>query len=76
MKTRFYEIEPYRITAGGMPLEVIPMEDGSYRVCKRKKILAELYPEITAAGICWNGFGQLPPWFAEEIGAEIYAHEI
>jgi hypothetical protein len=76
MKTFFYEIEPYKIKASGMKLSVLPMEDGVYRVCHSGKVLADLYPEITAAGIFWNGFGQLPLWLAEEIGQQINACEI
>ncbi|MEJ2880457.1 hypothetical protein [Pedobacter sp. GR22-6] len=76
MKTFFHEIEPYQIQASGMRLSVLPMEDGVYRVSHGNKLLADLYPEITAAGIFWNGFGQLPVRVAEEIGQQIYAHEI
>ena len=76
MKAFYYDIEPYQIHASGMQLTVLPMEDGVYRVCHSGKIMADLYPEITAAGICWNGFGQLPMWLAEEIGQQIYAFEI
>ena len=76
MKAFYNDIEPYRILASGMRLTVLPMNDGVYRVCHRGKVLADLYPEITAAGVHWNGFGQLQPWLAEEIGREIYAFEI
>ena len=76
MKAFYYEIEPYHIQACGMRLTVVPMEDGVYRICHREKVLANLYPEITAAGICWNGFGQLPLWLVEEIGKQIYACEV
>ena len=76
MKAFFYDIAPYHIVAAGMHLTVLPMEDGVYRVCQYGKILADLYPDITAAGICWNGFGQLPLQLVEEIGREIYACEI
>ncbi|HKG06678.1 MAG TPA: hypothetical protein VKB19_09490 [Pedobacter sp.] len=76
MKTFYYDIEPYQIQASGMQLTVLPMEDGVYRVCHGGEILAVLYPEITAAGIYWNGFGQIPLRFAEEIGQQIYACEI
>ena len=76
MKAFYYDIEPYKIQASGMSFTVLPMEDGTYRVCHSGKVLADLYPEITAAGIYWNGFGQLPLWFAEEIGQQIYACEI
>ncbi|MBB5440600.1 hypothetical protein HDC92_004303 [Pedobacter sp. AK017] len=76
MKTFFHAVEPYHIQASGMRLTVLPMEDGVYRVCHRDKVLADLYPEITAAGIFWNGFGQLSVWVAEEIGQQICAHEI
>lgn len=76
MKAFYSDIEPYAIQASGMRLTVLPMEDGVYRVCHFGKLLADLYPEITAAGIYWNGFGQLQPWLAEEIGEQIYAFEI
>lgn len=76
MKTFFDNIEPYRIHASGMQLIVLPMEDGIYRVCHSGNILADLYPEITAAGIYWNGFGLVPLWLAEEIGQKIHACEI
>jgi len=76
MKAFYDDIEPYQISVAGKNLTVLPMEDGVYRVCHKEKILADLYPEITAAGIFWNGFGQLPPWLAQEIGHEIYACEI
>ena len=76
MKTFFYEIAPYQIQASGMRLTVLPTEDGVYRIIQGGKLVADLYPEITAAGIFWNGFGQLPVRVAEEIGQQIYAHEI
>lgn len=76
MKAFYYDIEPYQIQASGMQLTVLPMEDGVYRVCHDKKVLADLYPEITAAGIYWNGFGQISLRFAEEIGQRIYDCEI
>ena len=76
MKAFYDDIAPYQIRASGMQLTVLPMEDGVYRVCHDKKVLADLYPEITATGIYWNGFGQLPMWLAEEIGQQIYACEI
>lgn len=76
MKSFYNDIEPYRIMASGMCLTVLPMNDGVYRVCHHGKVLADLYPEITAAGVYWNGFGQLKPWLAEEIGKQIYAFEI
>ena len=76
MKALFYEIEPYKIQASGMELTVLPMEDGIYRICRSGKVLADLYPEITAVGIFWNGFGVLPVWLADEIGQEIYDYEI
>lgn len=76
MKAFYYDIEPYHIQASGMQLTVVAMEDGVYRVYHCEKVLADLYPEITAAGICWNGFGQLPLWFVEEIGQQIYACEV
>lgn len=76
MKAFYADIEPYNIQASGMRLTVLPMEDGVYRVCHYGKVLADLYPEITAAGIYWNGFGQLQPWLAEEIGEQIYLFEI
>ena len=76
MKAFYFDIEPYKICVSGMPLTVLPMEDGVYRVCCKKKVLADLYPEITAVGIYWNGFGQISPLLAEEIGLEIYACEI
>ena len=76
MKSFYYDIAPYQIRASGMQLTVLPTEDGVYRVCHSGKIMADLYPEITAAGICWKGFGQLPVRFADEIGQKIYACEI
>ena len=76
MKAFYDDIEPYQIRASGMLLTVLPMEDGVYRVCYSGKILADLYPEITDAGICWDGFGQLDLSLAEEIGQQIYACEI
>jgi len=76
MKAFYFDIEPYQIQVSGMPLTVLPMQDGIYRVCYQKQILAELYPEITAAGIYWNSFGQISPLLAEEIGKEIYSCEI
>lgn len=69
-------MEPYQINVSGMPLVVFPMNDGTYRVSDGKQSLADLYPEITAAGIYWNGFGQIPASLAEEIGQSIYACEI
>lgn len=75
MKSSFYDIEPYQIRASGMRLTALLMEDGVYRVSYDGQIVADLYPEITAAGIYWNGFGQIPLWLAEEIGQEIYACE-
>jgi len=76
MKAFYDDIAPYQIYASGMQLTVLPMEDGVYRVCHDEKVLADLFPEITAAGIYWNGFGQIPMRFAEEIGEQIYACEI
>jgi hypothetical protein len=76
MKGRYYEIEPYQIRVSGMPLTVFPMDDGVYKVCAQHEVLAHLYPEITAAGIYWNAFGQIKASMAEEIGLEIYACEI
>ena len=76
MKAFYYDIEPYIIQASGMSLMVLPMEDGVYRISQFGKLLADLYPEITAAGVYWNGFGQLPIWLAEEIGQQIFAREI
>lgn len=76
MKAFYYDMEPYQINVSGMPLMVFPMNDGTYRVNYGQKNLADLYPEITAAGIYWNGFGQIPPSLAEEIGQSIYAYEI
>jgi hypothetical protein len=76
MKALYYNIEPYVIHVYGMQLNVLPMEDGVYRVSHSGKLLADLYPEITAAGIYWNGFGQLQPWLAQEIGEQIYTFEI
>lgn len=76
MKAFYYDIEPYDIQASGMSLMVLPMEDGVYRISHFGKLLADLYPEITAAGVYWNGFGQLPIWLAEEIGQQICAREI
>lgn len=76
MKAFYDDIAPYKISACGTQLMVLPMEGGVYRVYQSGKVLADLYPEITAAGIFWNGFGQLPLWFAEEIGQQIYACEI
>jgi zona occludens toxin (predicted ATPase) len=76
MKTFFHEIAPYQIHATGMRFTVLPMEDGVYRVIQEGKLVADLYPEITAAGIFWNGFGQVPIQVADEIGKQIYAHEI
>jgi len=35
-------------------------------------VLDDLYPEVTAAGICRNGFGRVPPSFATEIGQQIW----
>lgn len=76
MKAFFYEIEPYQIRAAGIAMTVVPMNDGVYRICENEKKIADLYPEITAAGIYWNAFGQLSPSLAEEIGSKIYACEI
>jgi hypothetical protein len=76
MKALYYDIGPYAIQASGMQLNVLPMEDGVYRVSHSGKVLADLYPEITAAGMYWNGFGQVQPWLAEEIGEQIYLFEI
>lgn len=69
-------MEPYQINVSGMPLMVFPLNDGTYRISQGKENFAELYPEITAAGIYWNGFGQIPASLAEEIGQSIYAYEI
>jgi hypothetical protein len=52
------------------------MEDGVYRVQHSEKRIADLYPEITTAGIYWNGFGQVSPRLAEDIGRQIFACEI
>ena len=76
MKAFFYEIEPYHIQAAGVALTVVPMTDGVYRICENEKKIADLYPEITAAGIFWNAFGQVSPRLAEEIGSQICACEI
>jgi hypothetical protein len=69
-------MEPYQISVSGIPLTVFPMDDGTYKVCREKEILAKLYPEITAVGIYWNGFEQISPMLAEQIGVMIYAHEV
>lgn len=69
-------MEPYQIDVSGMPLVVLPMNDGTYRVIRGNENLADLYPEITAAGIYWNGFGQISALLADEIGQSIYAHKI
>lgn len=71
-------MEPYQINVSGMLLKVFPMDDGTYRICSAAdgKSLADLYPDITAAGIYWNGFGQISALLAEQIGLSIYAHEI
>jgi len=71
-------MEPYQINVSGMPLMVFPLNDGTYRICSEEagESLADLYPEITAAGIYWNGFGQISAALAEQIGHSIYAHEI
>jgi hypothetical protein len=76
MKAFFHEIEPYHIQADGTALTVIPMTDGVYRVCNNERKIADLYPEITAAGIYWNAFGLLSLRLAEEIGSQIYSCEI
>jgi len=76
MKAFYNEIEPYCIQASGSELTVVPMTDGTYRVIKNGEFAADLYPEITAAGVYWNGFGLLSAGLAEEIGLQIYAHEI
>lgn len=71
-------MEPYQIKVSGMPLVVFPLSDGTYQICRgtEGESLADLYPEITAAGIYWNGFGQISVMLAEQIGLSIYAHEI
>lgn len=76
MKSFYYEIEPYSIHASGFDLTVVPMTDGAYRVLYAGEFVGDLYPEITAAGVYWNGFGQLSVGLAEEIGSQIYAHEV
>ncbi|WP_449437011.1 hypothetical protein [Pedobacter steynii] len=76
MKAFYYEIEPYAIRAYGYELTVLPMNDGVYRVFSEGNQIADLYPEITDAGIYWNGFGHLSPRLAEEIGIQIFACEI
>lgn len=76
MKAFYNEIEPYSIHASGLDLTVVPMTDGVYRVLNGGGFLADLYPEITAVGIYWNGFGQLSTGLADEIGSQIYAHEV
>jgi len=76
MKAFFFDMEPYHVRVSGMNLLVLPMADGVYRVCYGKQVLANLYPEITAAGVYWNGFGMISPLLAEQIGLEIYAAEL
>ncbi|WP_442591375.1 hypothetical protein ACSBL2_09115 [Pedobacter sp. AW31-3R] len=76
MKSLFYEIAAYQLFAAGDDLTVIPMADGVYRICFAGQQIVDLYPEITAAGIYWNGFGLIEPWRAEEIGAAIFAYEV
>lgn len=76
MKELYFDIAPYCIRASGLDLTVLLMNDGVYRVFNENRVIADLYPEITAAGIYWNGFGQLSPRLAEEIGALIYACEV
>lgn len=75
MASLFYDIEPYVIQTNGMELIIFPLEDGVYRVEFQGKRLADLYPEITASGIHWNGFGQVSQKLAEKIGRQIYASE-
>lgn len=76
MKAFYHDIAPYLIRVSDRLLAVLPMEDGVYRVIDDETILADLFPEITANGICWNSFGQLPVCLADEIGQQIYACEI
>jgi hypothetical protein len=76
MKSFYYEIEPYSIHASGYDLTVVPLTDGAYRVINPGGFVADLYPEITAAGIFWNGFGLLSAGLADEIGSQIYAYEV
>jgi hypothetical protein len=76
MKSLFYDIAPYHILVFGKPIKVLPMEDGVYRVYRKGKMIADLYPEITATGIYWNAFGQLSAAVADEIGTAIYAFEV
>lgn len=76
MKSFYYEIDPYSIHASGFDLTVIPMTDGVYRVLNGRGFVADLYPEITSTGVYWNGFGMLSAGLAEEIGSQIYAHEV
>ena len=76
MKSFYYEIDPYSIHASGFDLTVIPMTDGVYRVLNGRGFVADLYPEITSTGVYWNGFWMLSAGLAEEIGSQIYAHEV
>ena len=75
MKALFFDMDPYDIRVSGMHLLVLPMADGAYRVYYRKRVIADLYPEISAAGIYWNGFGLISPLLAEQIGLRIYGFE-
>ena len=75
MKAFFFDMDPYDIRVSGMHLLVLPMVDGAYRVYYRKRVLADLYPEISATGIHWNGFGLITPLLAEQIGLRICAFE-
>lgn len=75
MKAFYYDMEPYRMQVSGKDLLVLPMADGVYRVCYRNRLLADLYPEISAGGIYWNGFGLISSVLAQEIGMKICAFE-
>ncbi|MHA4893766.1 hypothetical protein ACXZ1K_03365 [Pedobacter sp. PWIIR3] len=76
MAAFYHTIDPYYIKIEDRVLTVLPLEDGVYRVQQDEMPVADLYPEITAAGVYWNGFGQISAGLADEIGSQIYAWEI
>jgi hypothetical protein len=76
MKQNLSPYNIYTIEVFHMHLDVLPMKSGFYKVFYQKDLLVDLFPEITASGTYWNGYGRISPLLAEEIGIEISASEI
>lgn len=67
-------MDPYDIEISGKTFTVVPLDDGTYTIWEGAKRIANLWLDVTAAGICWAA-EKITLQFADQIGTKISAHE-